>query len=165
MDAVVPDTQHTRLVICILNWKKSKKKKKQKHTPSMWCHFFTVSNLTSKFQHFPRHCIGVRHSSIMTTRRSEVWRSLRWHLQKLYDQQVKKYHNLDQCQFVGQSVGLSAGFHKNCWTGFHDTWMEDGSRHGIDPLKFLLRIQTNSYQWLNLKQYRAGEFWIRLDWI
>lgn len=33
-------------------------------------------------------------------------------------------------------VGLSAGLHKNYWTDFHETGMEDGSRPRIDPFYF-----------------------------
>lgn len=36
---------------------------------------------------------------------------------------------------VGHSVCLSAGFHKNHWTDFYETWKEDESQPRIDPIK------------------------------
>lgn len=38
------------------------------------------------------------------------------------------------CLSVCWSVGLSAGSRKNCWTGFHETWMEDVSWPRRTPL-------------------------------
>ena len=52
-------------------------------------------------------------------------------------------------------VGLCAGWHKNYWTDFYKTWMEDGSRPRLDPNKFWCR-SLNLF-WLSL-MLRHGAF-------
>ena len=40
---------------------------------------------------------------------------------------------------ICELVGLWSRLHKNCWTDFHETWMEEGSLSGINPINFWCR--------------------------
>ena len=40
-----------------------------------------------------------------------------------------------------RSAGLLAALHKNYLTDFHKAWMEHGSHHRIEPVKFLAEIR------------------------
>lgn len=50
--------------------------------------------------------------------------------------QIHNYLRQQVCLFICWLAGLSVGLHKNYWTDFHKTWVEDVSKSSKDPINF-----------------------------